>query len=260
MELMAQIAHRAVRDSEIAIFWLGQAGFLIKDSQGRTVTIDPYLTDCCERVFGFKRLSPKLISPSELETDVLFSTHEHLDHFDIDAIPILMASGRTQLVGSPTSVSQCAKMGIAEDRLTALGEGDTLDLGWVKFTAVYADHGDLAPDAIGVLISISGVLIYYTGDTAYRPEKMSRAIAAKPDIVILPINGAYGNMDSRDAACLVRDTEAKYAIPCHYWTFAVHGGNPQEFDEVMKADVPGSRAVFLCQGEAFSCMGGSLPR
>ena len=252
MDLVTEIARKTVRANEIAIFWLGQAGFLIKDDQGRTVAIDPYLTDCCERAFSFKRLSPKLISPSELETDVLFSTHDHLDHFDIDAIPILMAGGQTKFVGSATSVSKCAEMGIAEDRLSALGEGDTLDLGWVKFTAVYADHGDLAPDAIGVLVSINGALIYYTGDTAYRPEKMSSAMAAKPDIIILPINGAYGNMDAKGAAYLVRDTGAKYAIPCHYWTFAVHGGNPQAFDDIMKADVPGSRAVFLRQGEAFS--------
>lgn len=255
MELVMEIARKTVRANEIAIFWLGQAGFLIKDDRGRTVTIDPYLTDCCERAFGFKRLSPKLISPSELETDVLVSTHEHLDHFDVDAIPILMANGRTKFIGSPTSVSKCAEMGFAEDRLTALSEGDTLDLGWVKLTAVYADHGDLAPDAIGVLVSINGVLIYYTGDTAYRPEKMSSAIAARPDIIILPINGAYGNLDAREAAYLVRDTGAKYAIPCHYWTFAVHGGNPQEFDDIMKAEVPGCRAIFLRQGEAFSYKG-----
>ena len=67
MNLAIEIMLKRVRQGEIAVFWLGQAGFLIKDSGGRTIAIDPYLTDCCERVAGFKRLSPKLISPEELK-------------------------------------------------------------------------------------------------------------------------------------------------------------------------------------------------
>jgi len=246
----------SITDGEIAIFWLGQAGFVIKDSVGHTVTIDPYLTDCCERVFGFKRLSPKLITPSEMKTDVLFSTHDHLDHFDVDALPIIMANKATRFVGAKPSAVEYRKLGLDESRLIEIDEGETVDLGWVRFTGMYADHGDLAPKAIGVLVRIGGVTIYYTGDTAYRPDKMGVAIAANPDIIILPINGAYGNLNSKEAAKLVRDTKAKMAIPCHYWTFAVHGGDPQTFEDAMKRIAPDSRAEIMAQGEMITyCRG-----
>jgi len=256
MTLADRIQTAFVPDGGIAIFWLGQAGFVIKDSAGHTVTIDPYLSDCCERVFGFKRLSPKLIAPSELKTDVLFSTHDHLDHFDVDALPIAMANKTTQFVGAKPSAAEYRRMGLDESRLTAIDEGETVDFGWVSFTAVYADHGELSPDAIGVLVRISGFTIYYTGDTAYRPERMGDAIAAKPDILILPINGAYGNLNGIEAAQLARDTQAKMAIPCHFWTFAVHGGNPQAFKDAMKDIAPECCAAVMAQGEMITHCGG----
>lgn len=256
MNLSEKIKDKKVEKNHIALFWLGQAGFIIKDSVGRNVLIDPYLTDYCERVTGFKRLSPKLIKPEEIKTDLLFVSHNHPDHFDVDAVPIIMEDGHTQFVGPQSAVQGSINLGISKQQLSKIDVGETLDFGWIRLEAVYADHGELAPDAIGVIITMAGIKVYYAGDTAYRPEKMQIAIAARPDIIIVPINGAFGNMDAREAAYLVRDTGAKYAIPCHYWTFAVHGGNPQAFDDIMKADVPGSRAVFLCPGEAFSYMGG----
>lgn len=236
-------------ENEIAIFWLGQAGFLIKDSSGRTLVIDPYLSDCCEREFGFKRLSANLILPEELDADIVFSSHEHLDHFDIDSLPKIMENGKTRFVGAKSSARIYREIGLDPDRLTEIEAGQSIDLGWIKLTGVNADHGELAPEAIGVLITLGRTVIYYTGDTAYSPELMEQAIAAKPDIIILPINGAYGNLNPTDAAKLSADTGAKYAIPCHFWTFAGHGGDPQRFDEEMKTTAPGCKTVFFAQGE-----------
>ena len=71
MTLSDRIQTAHAPDGGIAIFWLGQAGVVIKDSTGHTVAIDPYLTDCCERAFGFKCLSPKLISPSKMKVDIV---------------------------------------------------------------------------------------------------------------------------------------------------------------------------------------------
>ena len=37
----------------------------------------------------------------------------------------------------------------------------------IKIKAIYADHGDLAPTAIGMLIDIEGIKIYHSGDTCF---------------------------------------------------------------------------------------------
>ena len=109
------------------MFWLGQAGFVIKDSDDKVVAIDPYLTDCVERAFGFKRMIPKLIAPGDLHLDLLITSHDHLDHFDIDAVPLLMANGRTWLLGSMAAASKAREIGIDQSRIAAMKPGDIIE-------------------------------------------------------------------------------------------------------------------------------------
>jgi L-ascorbate 6-phosphate lactonase len=251
VDLFKTIRQTKVQSGEVAIIWLGQAGFVFKDSDGHIVAVDPYLTDYCERVVGFKRIMPRLIAPEEIHADVLISTHDHADHFDADAMPGLM-TGDTLLVGAPSSVAKAKEMGCCDANLRAVRAGDTIDLGWCRITAVYADHGDLAPDAVGVVIELEGISIYYVGDTAYRPDKMEQVMAMKPDVIIPPINGEYGNLDAREAVLLAKDVGAKLAIPCHFWMFAMHKGDPQQFlDEAEKHLAPHCEYGLMCQGEVW---------
>ena len=60
-----------VPKGNIGVFFLGQAGFLFKTSDGTLLAVDPYLSDCCERYFGFKRLMPHLLDAGELTLDYL---------------------------------------------------------------------------------------------------------------------------------------------------------------------------------------------
>ena len=63
-----------VAPGELAICWLGQAGFLLKDSRENELVIDPYLSNCGERMRGFKRLSPMLLHPKDLNPDYYITT------------------------------------------------------------------------------------------------------------------------------------------------------------------------------------------
>jgi len=249
MDLACRICSIHPKDGEIALFWLGQAGFVIKDGEGRLIAVDPYLTDCVERAFGFKRMIPKIIAPYELEPDILIATHDHLDHLDADAVPILMANGKTRLIGSVTAVNKCLDMGLDKNRLIAMKPGDQGNFCGIAVEALPADHGELAPDALGILLTLEGTRIYFTGDTAYGPEIVKAGEQSKPDVIILPINGEYGNLNSEEAALLARDVGAKTAVPCHFWTFMEHRGDPQEFAAAMKRHAPGCGVKFLCQGE-----------
>lgn len=240
-------------ENELAIIWLGQAGFLIKDGKGTSIAVDVYLTDSCERIVGFKRLSPFIIHPEQLKVDILLVTHNHPDHLDMDAVPAIMANPQTLLVGSEMAIKDCEEIGIDKSHLIDIKTGEKVSIKDAGIKAVYADHGELAPDALGFLLEINGVRIYFTGDTAYCPEKMTAAIEFKPDIIIPPINGAYGNLNSEEAAKLARDTGAKIAIPCHFWTFREHGGNPQAFFDAMNIFAPDCITKFLTPGETYIC-------
>ena len=63
------------------------------------------------------------------------------------------------------------KLGIASSQLPAWKKEKAATVGAVEVNAVFADHGDLAPDALGVVLDFDGVKVYQPpGDTAYRPR------------------------------------------------------------------------------------------
>jgi len=250
MNLKKEIISTKVENKEIAIFWLGQAGFLIKDSKNTHILIDPYLTDCGERMKGFKRLSPKLISPDELESDIYISTHIHFDHFDYDAIPIVAECTQTNFYGPKSSVEEFKKIGINKDRIKLLELGKKIEEKNIKIKAVYADHGSLAPDAIGLLLNIDGIKLYFTGDTAYRPEKLNEVVEFNPDIAVLSINGKFGNLTADEGAKVVEKVKPKIAIPSHFWTFKEHNGNPQLFEDKVIEYCPKTKVEFMAQGQS----------
>lgn len=87
-----------------------------------------------------------------------------------------------------------------------------------------------------------------TGDTSYYPEKMHEAISMKPEIVIPVINGKFGNMRSQEAPLLTRDTKVKVAIPCHFWTFIEHNGDPKSFVEACRDKALRAKVILMRQG------------
>ena len=85
------------------LFSAGQAGYIIKSAAGELLAIDLHLSECVERLeghHGYRRLLPQVLLPEELEFDVVICTHPHLDHFDVDAVPALIANHRTRLLCS----------------------------------------------------------------------------------------------------------------------------------------------------------------
>lgn len=249
MNLRYQLDVTRLRPGEIALLWLGQAGFVIKDSDETVIAIDPYLSDCGERIKGFKRLTPKLLAPGDLEPDIYITTHIHFDHFDFDAVPIVSACPRTVFYGPGSCVEKYLQLGIEKERVHLLECGTEITRKGIKIKAVFADHGTLAPDAIGVLLTVKGIRMYFSGDTAYRPELMKDVIDFAPDIAVLSVNGKFGNLNSEEGAKLAAMIGAKIAIPCHFWTFREHGGDPQSFAEEMKKHSPQCLARFMHQGE-----------
>jgi len=251
MNLQNNIESLILKNSQIAIIWLGQAGFLIKDSDGNIIAIDPYLSDCGQRIRGFKRLSPKLISPYEIKPDIYITTHTHFDHFDFDAIPIIATCQKTHFFGPITCIDKYKEIGINEDKFTLLEVGNEIKYGEVTIQAAYADHGTLAPDNIGILIKVNEVKLYFSGDTAYHPEKMDEVKNFKPDIAVLSVNGKFGNLNNEEGAKVANYIGSKIAIPCHFWTFKEHGGDPQGFEEEMSKYAPNCKIEFMYQGQIF---------
>jgi L-ascorbate 6-phosphate lactonase len=252
--LGVRIRETRVDPGGLAIFWLAQAGFVYKTPAGKIIYVDPYLTDSVHRqladvLYGFKRIMMAPLAPEEVEADFLVCTHSHPDHLDVDLIPVLLNDPRIHFLGAPDCRAEFEKQGVPVDRYTIMARGVTLDYGDFRLTPVYADHGDLAPDALGVVLQIGDIKVWQVGDSAYRPDMWQDVFGMGIDVIIPPINGAYGNLDGVEAAKLARDAHARVAIPCHFWMFAEHGGSPVQFLDACKEYAPEVRPHLMSVGE-----------
>lgn len=247
-DFACQVKSAVVSAGQVGVFFLGQAGFVFKTPAGQLVALDPYLSDCCSRHFSFKRLMPYILEPKEINFDILLVSHGHYDHFDPDSVPALMENGKTRLIGAMDVKTECDALGLT-DNLTFISVGDTVTHRDFTVTALPCDHGELAPDALGLLIEIGGKRIYSMGDTAYRPDLLEDPVFRDLDLLILPINGAFGNLNEEQAARVIATLKPRLAVPCHFWNFAEHGGNPGIFQEKMKEIAPECAYMLMRQGE-----------
>lgn len=232
-DFVNNVSLMSVNDGQIGIFWLGQAGFLFKLSDGKLVVADPYFSDCCNRYFGFKRLMPYMVSASDLEYDIYISSHAHYDHFDVDSIGTIMACPKTELICAYDCMTECNRLGIKE-KITYIKTGDVLNRDGLMIKAVMCDHGKDTPDAVGIILEYNNKKIYMMGDTCYREDFFRDNELKNCDILILPINGAFGNLNEKEAADIAEGLNPELTVPCHFWNFAEHGGNPAIFANIMK--------------------------
>lgn len=239
-----------MKQRKTTLTFAGQAGFILESADGYRMGVDLYLSNCCERYFGFKRLMPYLYDPLDLKLDTVVATHAHYDHFDPDSVPLLLRNGKTELVCAHDVKIEVDKLGLDEKNITYLAIGDVYKNEQVTIKAMPCDHGTLAPDALGLLITMDGKRIYITGDTAYRRDYFENPELVGVDVLILPINGAFGNLDSEEGARAAGVIRAGLTIPCHFWNFAEHGGDPATFAEAMKRDHADLPYLLMRPGES----------
>ncbi len=242
---------------QVAIYWTGQSGFIFKTAQGMIVAVDLYLSNLSERLGRNRRIVPSPIQPEEMQVfpiDLYLATHPHYDHADLDTLSCAMRNPRPLFAGPPSCVSAFRNLGIPPARTLELLPGQSTMVGDAKVTATYADHGVRTPDAIGVALDLGSVRIWHTGDTAFRPDKISAESVDRPHIIIVCINGTNGNCNAEDAARLAGHVGAVLAIPCHFWLFVSQnrdGGTPAEFVEQCERHAPNARVEVLTIGRKF---------
>lgn len=227
----------------------GQAGFILQTKNGYRIGIDLYLSDCCNRYFGLKRLLPYIYNPSQLDLDLLIATHAHYDHFDPDSIPLIMSDNNTELLCAYDCKEEAEKLNLDSSHITYLKEEEIFENADVKIKAMPCDHGDEAPEAIGLLIEADGKRIYIAGDTCFREDTLKRDDVKNADVFIMPINGAFGNLNETEGAKAAGIVNAKLTIPCHFWNFAEHFGNPYLFMQQMDETNPHLKYTLMRPGE-----------
>jgi L-ascorbate 6-phosphate lactonase len=246
--LAQDILTHHVPERSIAVFFAGQAGYILKSPDGILVAVDLYLSDCCSRLAGFKRLMPRLLDACDIAFDVIICTHEHPDHLDVDVMPAMATHGSPVVYVNKEGAEIMARFDITNN-IKVMETGGIYTEGSLKIEAVYCDHGTSAPNAVGLILTLNSKTVNIAGDTAYRPEMISDIASREIDLMAAPINGAYGNLNEEEAVMLCGIVKPKLMTPCHYWNFAEHGGSLQIFMMKMKELLPGQAYIVMRMGE-----------
>ena len=238
---------------ETHLFWVGQAGYIIKSKEGKLLGIDLYLSECVEPVeghVGYHRLMPQIVNPEELELDVVIATHFHRDHFDIDAMPALMANGHTRLFCAYDCEDDVKRLGIDETRVTYVMPGDTHEIEGFKLSFIHSDHGAGAPLEAGVIVTLDNKRLLEVGDTSLHLDWKDEYLKeGNLDVLIAPINGAYGNLNEQEQVDLTAALKPKLTVPCHFGMFASHGGHPGLWKELLEQQLPQQQFKIFTMGE-----------
>ncbi|HKJ60726.1 MAG TPA: MBL fold metallo-hydrolase [Hyphomicrobiales bacterium] len=101
-DLAEQIFDLDVPRRSIAIWFLGQNGWIVKSPGGTVIAVDPYLSDAIKgRQPGLdtSRQVPLPLSPDRLKADLFLCTHSHADHADPQTIANAHQAGTRRFAG-----------------------------------------------------------------------------------------------------------------------------------------------------------------
>lgn len=227
LSMQAVRTHRTPVNS-VTLWWLGQAGFILKSPDGKIVVLDPYLSNSCKALgeqagFNMDRQVPPLLSPADLVgVDLYALTHSHQDHLDPDTLAGYRANGGCGPYLAPVdTIEKLGSLGVPSAETHLIWPNKCFTLGDLTLRATFAipfAGDDLSH--VGYLVSVkNGPTLYFTGDTGYH-EILPISIAPHhPDILVAVINGAFRNLGPAEAALLAKKLGVKVTIPCHHDLF-----------------------------------------
>jgi L-ascorbate 6-phosphate lactonase len=226
---MKTILDAPLSPDQAAVWHLGQASCIVL-AAGVTVAVDPYLTDSAGLGDArFARLLPVPIEPEDLEVDVLIVTHNHLDHLDPDTLRGYRHAETTWFVAPRLAARALEDLGIPYQRIHVVDVGDEMEVGGVRITGVYAVPTGLEVlDTTGYKLTFGNDRsIYLASDTAY--SRLLLEAAPWAEVLVVPINGKWGNLGPEQAAELTAAVRPRYVVPNHYDLFAPNTENPEAF-------------------------------
>ena len=219
----------------VSVTWLGHAAFRVDSPSGKRVYVDPWLSNpkCPEGEGEPERVD--LIALTHGHDDHVGETVELAKRFDCPVVAVIELRGWL--------VSQ----GLAEDMSQGLNKGGTGDFDGIKITFTNAHHSSSAfqddgtfaylGEPAGLVIDFEGAArVYFAGDTCVFGDMQLISRLYEPDLAVLPI-GDHFTMGPREAALALELLDVKRCLPCHYGTFPLLTGTPEELRKLAPTGV-----------------------
>jgi L-ascorbate metabolism protein UlaG (beta-lactamase superfamily) len=238
-ELRAEIDATNPPAGTLAVWWLGQSGFLMKSRRG-TLVVDPYLSEHLTQKYAgtgrpHVRMTRAPLLPGDLDRiDLVLASHKHSDHLDPGTLPgLLAASPGARLVLPAALAEHACCLGLPADRFVRLRAGETFTDAASGFAvrALPSAHEALDTDAagrhlyLGYVIEAEGLRLYHSGDSLAYDGLVDWLGRDRFDVLFLPINGrdpargVAGNMSAAEAVALAAAVRPRFLVPHHYDMF-----------------------------------------
>lgn len=156
---------------------------------------------------------PYKINEEKHDADIIFITHDHYDHFDIDSINNV--KNDNTVVVAPASMRNDVDNISFKDYIY-LNPYDEIKIGNIIVSTVpsYNINKSFHPKSnnwLGYIVTYNNIKYYIAGDT----DKNSDNEKVNCDIAFIPIGGTY-TMNVDEAVDLVKIINPKVVIPIHY--------------------------------------------
>ena len=254
--LAERLAHLTAKPApgEVAIYWLGQAGFVIDFGEYR-ILIDPYLSDSLAQkykgtAFGHVRMMAAPIAPEQFSRlDLVLCTHRHTDHMDPATLqPLAARFPHLRFVVPAASIDEAGKRcGVGRERLLPVNAGDDLEImPGLRLRPLPSAHESLDINAagehewLGYVLDVAGALrLYHSGDCIPYPGLAETLAELKPDVALLPVNGrdlersgngVPGNFTLDEAVALCVEAGIPALVAHHYGLFDFNTVAPEVID------------------------------
>ena len=223
----ARPAHTVVNEirahhSGIAVWWVGNAGWLIKSG-------DLLISSDLDLSMDEKIQAPP-ITARELagELDIAFVSHHHGDHCNIPTIKELARASRCTFVLSRPCLKEVGELGIAKERIIIPEPLDPFDVKRIHVEPVHAIHGNQEftvltrePDFVekiahncGYVLNIAGKRFFHPGDSVLTEEHL-----ALKNIDVLFVSPTVHNMYMDRSMILINRLQPAYIFPQHFGTY-----------------------------------------
>jgi len=232
-----------------SVTWYGHAAFKIETPSGKTILVDPWLTNPSNPT-GKDDVKT-------IKADLILVTHGHFDHVG-DANDIAKRT-KAKLVTTFDLGNSLVAAGFPKENFgmdTGGNFGGTLSLldGEVAITFVPAIHSSNVGDGAtqkpggnpgGFVIAVkNGPTLYHTGDTDVFNDMALIGKFAKIDLMLACIGGHF-TMDPVRAAEAVRLVKPKQVAGMHFGTFPALDGTPAAFAAAVKKAGGGAKVIEL---------------
>ncbi len=242
----------------LKLTFLGQAGTAL-EFQGQILVTDPNLSTILEQhateATPWKRSYPVPTTLSALKPDAILISHSHGDHLDPCTLkPYYEEGGKAPLV-VPAPEAHLAES-YCPSLIPARAE-HPLELGCFSILPIPCAHTQLHTDEEGhfrelsYFIQCGSIRVFFGGDLSLYDGLEERLERERPDIMILPVNGAdedrtsrgiIGNIDENTAARLAHRCGA-ILFPMHHDLYAINSCSPENIRAAASRE--GARLMLL---------------